>query len=229
MTISRRTTCGEAGFTLIETLVAMTLMVGILLALATLTAQWLPNWDRGFAEVQRLELVGRSLERVVADLSAAEFVSANGNSKQVLFQGDELSVQFVRSALGPNTRPGLEFVRIGPLTDEQGSALVRTRTPFTILPAGIEIGGVSNFGDPVVLMRAPYRAVFAYAGPDLSWRTTWPASDKLPAAVRVSILDAVTETVLSVSTATLVHVDTAAECAAARNPRECVYGKAKTP
>ena len=229
MTINRQPSRGEAGFTLIETLVAMTLMVGILLALATLTAQWLPNWDRGFAGVQRLELVGRSLERVVADLSAAEFVSANSKSKLVLFEGNELSVQFVRSALGPNTRPGLEFVRIGALTDEEGPALVRTRAPFAILPAGMEISNVSNFGDPVVLMRSPYRAVFAYAGPDMVWRTTWPASNKLPAAVRVSVLDAATETVLSVSTAALVHVDTAAECASAKKPLDCVYGQAKTP
>ena len=60
----------EAGFTLIEMLVAMVLMVGILAALATVTAQWLPNWNRGFAHVQRTELFGRGIERLVADLSA---------------------------------------------------------------------------------------------------------------------------------------------------------------
>jgi general secretion pathway protein J len=44
---------GSAGFTLIETLIATALMVAILAALATITAQWLPNWNRCFARVQR--------------------------------------------------------------------------------------------------------------------------------------------------------------------------------
>src|SRR5664279_5904221 len=101
---------GEAGFTLFEMLVALLLMVGILAALATVTSQWLPNWNRGFIHVQRTELLGQGLERLVADISAAEFVTANGKAKQPLFDGDELGVRFVRTAIGPNTRPGLEVV-----------------------------------------------------------------------------------------------------------------------
>ena len=57
-----------------------------------MTAQWLPNWNRGFAHVQRAELLALGLERMVADLSAAEFVSANGKTRQPLFDGAELSV-----------------------------------------------------------------------------------------------------------------------------------------
>ena len=62
------------GFTLIEALFATALMGAILAALATVTAQWLPNWNRGFARVQRNELLALGLERLVADLAAAEFV-----------------------------------------------------------------------------------------------------------------------------------------------------------
>src|ERR1700694_5384699 len=94
-----------AGFTLIETLIATALMVAILAALATVTAQWLPNWNRGFARVQRTELAAIGLERVVADLAAAEFVPPHGETRGPLFEGAALSVTFVRSALGPNTRP----------------------------------------------------------------------------------------------------------------------------
>ena len=99
---------GEAGFTLIEMLVAMVLMVGILAALATVTAQWLPNWNRGFAHVQRTELFGRGLERLVADLSAAQFITANRKSARPLFDGDELSVRFVRDASDPIRGPALK-------------------------------------------------------------------------------------------------------------------------
>ena len=48
MTVQQR--CDKdtrAGFTLLEALVATALMGLILAALATITAQWLPNWDRG--------------------------------------------------------------------------------------------------------------------------------------------------------------------------------------
>ena len=37
-----------AGFTLVEAMVATALMGMILAAIATVTAQWLPNWNRGF-------------------------------------------------------------------------------------------------------------------------------------------------------------------------------------
>src|SRR5262249_51867755 len=60
-----------AGFTLIEALVATALMGMVLAALATITAHWLPNWNRGIGRVQRTELVSISLNRLVADLEAA--------------------------------------------------------------------------------------------------------------------------------------------------------------
>jgi general secretion pathway protein J len=164
----------------------MTLMVGVLAALASVTAQWLPNWNRGFAHVQRAELLARGLERLVADLSAAELVSANGKTRQPLFDGGELSVRFVRPAIGPNTRPGLEFVSIAMTAGKEGAALVRMRAPFTLLPRNAGIADVTNFSDPVVLMRQSYRVVFAYAGADHIWRNTWRNADELPAAVRVT-------------------------------------------
>ena len=51
----RRACASEAGFTLLEVLLATLLMTVILAALATVTAQWLPNWNRGIARVQRAE------------------------------------------------------------------------------------------------------------------------------------------------------------------------------
>ena len=45
-----------SGFTLFEALVATALMGVILAALTMLTSQWLPNWNRGIARVQRTEL-----------------------------------------------------------------------------------------------------------------------------------------------------------------------------
>ena len=108
----RRALAEEAGFTLLEVLLATLLMTVILAALATVTAQWLPNWNRGIARVQRAERLATGLERIVADLSVAEQLPMNGDNRTPLFDGSELSVTFVRTALGPSVRPGLEIVRL---------------------------------------------------------------------------------------------------------------------
>jgi general secretion pathway protein J len=157
-----------AGFTLIEALVATALMGFILAALATITAQWLPNWNHGVVRVQRNEQVALGLERLAADLAVADFISANNQTRKPFFDGASRSVTFVRTALGPDTGPGLEFVRIAEISSERGPVLVRTRAPFV---PGID--RQPNFTDPVVLLRAPYRLSFSYAGTDRNWRDDW--------------------------------------------------------
>src|SRR4029077_18589397 len=113
-----------------EALLAVALMGAILAAIATVTAQWLPNWNRGFARVQGTETLAVGLERIVADLAAAEFVTAGAGIRPPVFDGTELSVTFLRSAIGPNTQPGLELVRIGETSGDKGLMTVRTRARF---------------------------------------------------------------------------------------------------
>src|SRR5690242_16541154 len=146
----RRALASEAGFTLLEVLLATLLMTLILAALATVTAQWLPNWNRGIARVQRAERLATGLDRIVADLSVAEQITVNGDAKVPLFDGAELSVTFLRTAIGPSTRPGLEFIRLIEKADSQGLALVRERAPFQPMPTDGQI----RFVDQVVLIRA---------------------------------------------------------------------------
>ncbi len=199
-----------AGFTLVEALVATALMGLVLGAILTVTKQWLPNWNRGLARVQRNEQVAIALDRLVADLSAAENVYPNREVRRPLFDGNELSVTFVRSAIGPNTRPGLEIVRIAETADSSGPVLVRMRAPFVPLATGDPTIEQIAFADPVVLLRAPLRVSFSYAGPDGAWKGAWQGATYLPAAVRFLVLDAVAERALAVSTATRVHVNMAA-------------------
>jgi general secretion pathway protein J len=210
---------GIAGFTLVEALVATILMGLVLSALATITVQWLPNWNRGFVRVQRSELLAIALDRIVADLAAAEFISPGSDAKQPLFEGSDLSVTFVRTALGPNTPPGLEIVRISEATDHQGVALVRTRALFALrAPRSAPI----QFSDPVVLLRAPYRIAFSYAGRDGVWSGRWrPDAKALPSAVRLIVRDAATERTLSASTATVIHAQLPAECVGADAGDDC--------
>jgi general secretion pathway protein J len=198
---------GEAGFTLIETLVALALMGLVLSALANITSQWLPNWNRGMERIQRSEAIGLALQRIGADLAAAEYLPPNREQRQPLFDGSELSVMFVRTALGPNARPGLDVVRIGETTDSRGLVTVRSRAPFGPLQPAPSLSEQIQLGDPVVLLRAPFRLSFSYAGRDRVWKSSWHEADRLPAAIMLTVRDAATERVLSVSTVASIHAE----------------------
>ena len=214
----RRRRAGEAGFTLIEVLMATLLMTVILAALATVTSQWLPNWNRGMVRVQRAERLAMGLERIVADLSVAEMTPISGDSKKPLFEGAELAVTFVRTAVGPNARPGLEIIRLVEKADSQGLAMVRERTRFTPMPSDAQI----RFVDQVVLIRSPLRVTFSYAGPDHVWQPDWRGQMELPDMVRITVRDSATGQVLAVSRAATVHVNASAECARSKNFATCL-------
>jgi general secretion pathway protein J len=129
-----------------------------------------------------------------------------------------LSVTFVRTALGPNTVTGLEFVQIAEITDSGGIALLRRTAPFAPFTGN---GAQLNFANPVVMVRAPYRVTFSYAGPDRVWRDTWRGAAQLPSAIRIRVRDAATFITLAESTATVVHAEVPARCAQARTASEC--------
>ena len=150
------------GFTLLEAVIALALMGIILGTLATISSQWLPNWNRGIGRLQREEQLALALERLSLDLAAAEFIPLGGRTAAPLFEGRERSIVFVRTALSPNSQRGLEIVRIAEQASERGPVLVRMATPFRPL-AGIELLP-ERLSDPVVLLRPPYRLAFAYAG-----------------------------------------------------------------
>ncbi|WP_424626891.1 PulJ/GspJ family protein [Bradyrhizobium sp. SYSU BS000235] len=209
----------ERGFTLIETLVALALTGMVLSALASITAQWLPNWNRGIDRIQRSETIGIALQRIAADLASAEYVSPDRDKKRPLFDGSELSVTFVRTALGPNVGTGLDIVRLGEASDHGDLVTVRSRASFRPLQPGSSVTEQLHFSDQVLLLRPPYRLSFAYAGQDMVWRASWRDADQLPTAIKLTVRDAATERILSVSTVTPIHVQVSAECM--QSPKEC--------
>jgi general secretion pathway protein J len=213
-----------AGFTLFEALVSVALMSAIVVSLSAVAGQWLPNWHRGFGRVQRLETLDVGLQRLAADLAAAEFVTPNSVSKGPIFLGDEKTVTFVRISNAPGAARHLEFVRLAETVDERGFALVRSHAPFKPLDPDRPIDAQLYFADPVVLIRAPFRVSFAFAGADRLWRGSWNDSVLLPSAARIQVRDAPTDKVLAVSTATLLHVDVPAECVTQKSVQQCIEG-----
>jgi general secretion pathway protein J len=197
-----------AGFSLIEAMATLALTATIILALSSVAGQWLPNWRRGFVDLQRADLLGIGLERLVDDLSAAEYVTPSAGARAPLFVGDESSVIFVRSAIGPDAYPHLEIVRLAEMKEDRGLAMVRTRARFAPTapkPSGAPAQAIA-FGDSVTLIRAPFHTSFAYAGPDRVWLPTWKAREQLPEVVRISVRDTIANRVLAASTVARVRV-----------------------
>jgi general secretion pathway protein J len=196
----------EAGFTLIEAMAAVAVMAVIVGALSSVAGQWLPHWGRGLAELQRADLLNFGIDRIAADLAAAKYVSLNGD-EEPLFDGTPSSVTFVRSAIGPDSASGLETVRISQVPNGPSFAMVRAKARFTPSLAG---AALVVLADPVVLVRAPVRISFAYAGPDRAWSDTWEGQKRLPDAIRITAHDAGGR-VLGASTAVALRVTAPAQ------------------
>jgi general secretion pathway protein J len=192
---------GTAGFTLIEAVAALAMTALVVGSLATMAAQWLPNWHAGFAELQNADLLNLGLERIAADVSQALYVSADSGSRRPVFDGGPASVTFVRSAIGPNAGHKLEVVRLARASDARVVTIVRSSAPFAPgKPAN------AAFANPVVLVREPFAVSFSYAGPDKVWRDTWSGADVLPEAVRISVRNSSSGRLLAMSTAVRLNV-----------------------
>lgn len=211
-----------AGFTLIEALIAMALMGMIVSSLAAISAQWLPNWNRGVIRIQRNEQIALGLERLSADFSAAEFIAPHRETRQPIFDGTEHSIIFVRTAIGPDAGPGLDVVRIAEISSERGPMLVRARALFTpVTDADRNQKELPGFVDPVVLLRPPFRVSFSYAGADRLWRETWSNANELPRAIKFTVRDATGRQALAFSTSTAVHREIPGDCIIAKTLADC--------
>lgn len=206
---------GEAGFTLIEAMASVAVMGAIVATLATLSGQWLPHWRHGLVELQRADLLSLGIERIAADVAAAEYVTASGDADRPLFDGLPSSITFVRPAIGPGSQARLEIVRIAEIEDGRGFAIVRARRPFAPSPAGLSAEG---FADPVVLVRALFRVSFAYAGTDRTWMDAWEGNKRLPSAVRLTVREGADGRVLAASTAFALRVTAPPQDASKNRP-----------
>jgi general secretion pathway protein J len=181
-------------------------------------------------------MLGLALRRISEDLAAAEFVYANREQRQPLFEGSELAVTFVRTAIGPNAPRGLEVVRIEEAANGRDLLLLRSRARFAPSPVGASPWDYLHLSDPVVLLGPPFRLSFAYADRDLVWQPVWHDVERLPAMVQVTVRDAVRGGGSTMSSVVAIHVDAPAkgciegekDCAAAA-PAPTVGGKPGAP
>lgn len=205
------------GFTLIEALVALAIGGFVIATLATVTGQWMRNWQVGIPVLQRSQALVTGLDRIVADVAAARFVPAGQTGSGYVFTGEQGAVTLVRQTLPVESPPGLEVVRLGAPSGAGDVTLARSRSP---LPFGSSITSPTDAA-PVALLRQPHAVRFSYAGEDQAWETSWRTPVRLPRLVRIEIVDRRSGRAVLPPIVVRLHVDAPPACAALAAGASC--------
>jgi len=188
------------GFTLIETLAALTIASVIIIATAELIHSVALNFDRGTRSASEGERLMLAVERLAQDFGSARFVGRSTESGTALaFTGEQASgdkpasIMFVGSG-GVMSGPQGEEVVI--LTIEQAgdvTRLVRRRAPW--MGSRTRFENVSP-QDAVVLIEGTIGIAFVFGriGADgaLAWSNSWTGESALPRFVRLILRDRAT-------------------------------------
>lgn len=197
----------STGFTLIEVLIAMTLlsiMVVLLFASLSICAK---SWEQGenkITDVNEVAVVYNFFQRHLSsaiplwnDFNASDDVNAARQSamigvaeneeKKFSFQGKKQSLQFVSVFPASSGRAGMQLFSIEPQQQDDELVIKVALTPFFPVTEG-----QAWHKDEVVLLRHVSDFALAYfgAGDDGSkntWQDEWLAKDVQPRLVKISI------------------------------------------
>ncbi|HRD65355.1 MAG TPA: prepilin-type N-terminal cleavage/methylation domain-containing protein [Candidatus Competibacter sp.] len=182
----RRSSRRQAGFTLLELLIAITLMGLILVVLYGGLRLGLNGSDSGERRAEttnRLRLVQEFLRRQLAQ-SMTVYQTNDQQEKAVVFAGQPDSVEFVAPMLTQLNQGGLYRIRIG---TGDGRLWMRWRLYRPDDPrAGDE--------RETVLLEGVSAAEWAYFGPERDddkepprWRSDWSSIERRPLLVRLNV------------------------------------------
>lgn len=189
-----RMTLNQQGFTLIEVLIAMTLlsiMVVLLFGSLKICAE---SWDRGESKMSQVNEIGVVYSFFQRQLTTAipiwdDFSVAD--EKTFSFHGDEHSMQFVGEFPASASRGGLQRFSIDLDDEKSGRQIVDTQINVTVKPFLPVLDDKGLAKEQVTLIKHVKALAFSYFGIDdtseLSWQTTWLERDSLPQMVKIHI------------------------------------------
>lgn len=189
-----RMTLNQHGFTLIEVLIAMTLlsiMVVLLFGSLKICAE---SWDRGESKMSQVNEIGVVYSFFQRQLTTAipiwdDFSVAD--EKTFSFHGDEHSMQFVGEFPASASRGGLQLFSIDLDDEKSGRQIVDTQINVTVKPFLPVLDDKGLAKEQVTLIKHVKALAFSYFGIDdtseLSWQTTWLERDSLPQMVKIHI------------------------------------------
>jgi len=174
----------QAGFTLLELLVAMTLMALVAAGLSSGIHFGTRVWERTEAgrqagserQATRL-LLQRTLQRLIP-----QSLSQEATETTILFAGDRTVLRFIGPAPAESAPPGLYRMEFALVPAGPGQALVFRWQPY----AGEPLLGPFDAADRRVLLHGLDTAAFTYFGSrEEGWLSAWGQRVDLPRLVRL--------------------------------------------
>lgn len=179
----------EQGFTLIEVLIAMSLlgiMVVLLFASLRTCAQ---SWEKGEAKIAAVNEVAVVYQFFKRHLATALPLNNDFNPEKIRFsfQGEPELLSFVSPFPASAAKAGLQMFSLRVVEDDQSRYLQASLSPFVQSPQNVE-----QPKEEVTLIDHVQKISLAYFGSDPfseqpSWQNDWFDRENLPRLVKIKI------------------------------------------
>lgn len=179
-----------SGFTLIEVLIAMTLlsvMVVLLFASLRICGQ---SWEKGeskMGDVNEMAVVYHFFKQHLSTAKPSWDTFSVKDQRTLAFQGAEQSLQFVGEFPASAGKAGDQLFTLAIKELEDGQAINVTLAPFLPSANGGELPK-----EEIILIKHVRKLSFAYFGPDpvggeANWQTQWSQREAQPQLVKIGI------------------------------------------
>lgn len=177
----------DAGFTLIEVVVALAITGLFIAAFGEMIALATRSWDRSNALVSASETTLRGVRQISRDLQGARLMLIGGGAKpHALFDGYTDVVRFVTAAESrTNAKAGA--IEIAIMADDDRTVIRRRSVGWS--PSDYDFASLA-WRDPVVLLQGRFDARFSFAsinGRRVDWRDSWSQDPNLPRLVKLTL------------------------------------------
>lgn len=167
----------QKGFTLLEILIAMTILSLIAVIIGASLRLGIRAWERGEADIESSQNIRFFVERLSQQIkSAYPYQMQIDGEKAIAFQGKSDSIFFVTSSVRDN-EGGLKwfsyFVKDGSLTVQEG-----------MLPDKKVMEKISEDGEVLDLNISELKFGY-FSSEKKEWKESWDSKTELPGAVKI--------------------------------------------
>jgi prepilin-type N-terminal cleavage/methylation domain-containing protein len=182
----------QAGFTLIEVLIAIAIVAAIFGVMTTTIKLIGKGTERSRMQAAFQDMLMQGFDALTRDLAAIQRVpELRDKALLYLFEGSAASLTYPLVEPPYPGQSGLYLVHLAVTKAKGKSRLTRTRAPLLGALKGQQAGA---FGDEAVVLEGLFDIRFSYAEAaprEITWRDHWDDGQKLPSLIKVDLFDPV--------------------------------------